>query len=69
MTAGFDFQRVLNPDPGVHSSLNLSGYLTPVGTSLALPTIQESDRTTNEEKKENLPPAAAPVEGTYYLVS
>ncbi|KAB7502770.1 Monocarboxylate transporter 12, partial [Armadillidium nasatum] len=37
-------KRVVNYDPGVHSHLNLSGYLTPAGTSLALPTIQEDDK-------------------------
>lgn len=32
---------MLNYDPGVHSHLNLSEYLTPTGTAIALPTIQE----------------------------
>lgn len=57
--------KVLNPDPGVHSHLNLSGYLTPVGTSLALPTIQEGvnpSEIAEETNKPDLLPAAAPHE-------
>lgn len=44
----------MNPDPGVHSHLNLSGYLTPVPTSLALPTIQETQGNTPPDKESPL---------------
>lgn len=40
-----------NADPGVHSHLNLSGYLTPVGTALVLPTIQETQGSTPPEQE------------------
>ncbi|KAL7644471.1 UNVERIFIED_CONTAM: hypothetical protein RMT77_005303 [Armadillidium vulgare] len=48
-------KRVVNYDPGVHSHLNLSGYLTPAGTSLALPTIQEGDKNSGsgDQQKSN----------------
>ncbi|XP_064118472.1 uncharacterized protein LOC135223692 isoform X4 [Macrobrachium nipponense] len=44
-------RRPRNADPGVHSQLNLSGYLTPVGTALALPTIQETQGSTPPEQE------------------
>ncbi|XP_045593400.1 monocarboxylate transporter 14 isoform X2 [Procambarus clarkii] len=61
-------RRAMNPDPGVHSHLNLSGYLTPVPTSLALPTIQETQGNTPPDQdsplaaseKENTPTSPNP---------
>ncbi|XP_068248337.1 uncharacterized protein [Palaemon carinicauda] len=44
-------RRPRNADPGVHSQLNLSGYLTPVGTALVLPTIQETQGSTPPEQE------------------
>ncbi|XP_037780744.1 uncharacterized protein LOC119577127 isoform X2 [Penaeus monodon] len=46
-----DPNREANADPGVHSHLNLSGYLTPVGTTLALPTIQETQGNTPPDQE------------------
>ncbi|XP_050701205.1 uncharacterized protein LOC126987842 isoform X1 [Eriocheir sinensis] len=50
----------MNPDPGVHSHLNLSGYLTPVPTSLTLPTIQETQGNTPPDKESPLAAADTP---------
>uniref|UniRef100_A0A0N7ZCA7 Major facilitator superfamily (MFS) profile domain-containing protein n=1 Tax=Scylla olivacea TaxID=85551 RepID=A0A0N7ZCA7_SCYOL len=60
----------MNPDPGVHSHLNLSGYLTPVSTNLALPTIQETQGSTPPDKESPLaaeadPPATSAVESSH----
>ena len=61
----------MNPDPGVHSHLNLSGYLTPVATNLALPTIQETQGSTPPDKESPLeeaavdPPATSAVESSH----
>ncbi|KAK7079334.1 hypothetical protein SK128_021138 [Halocaridina rubra] len=52
----------INADPGVHSHLNLSGYLTPAATALALPTIQETQGNTPPEKES--PVAASEKEDT-----
>ncbi|XP_069947319.1 monocarboxylate transporter 14-like isoform X2 [Cherax quadricarinatus] len=55
-------KRAMNADPGVHSHLNLSGYLTPVPTSLALPTIQETQGSTPPDQ--DSPLAASEKEST-----
>lgn len=47
-----------NPDPGVHSHLNLSGYLTPAATSLALPTIEENQGNTPPDQESPIAEAA-----------
>lgn len=48
------YQKAMNADPGVHSHLNLSGYLTPVPTSLTLPTIQETQGSTPPDQESPL---------------
>ncbi|XP_042218311.1 monocarboxylate transporter 14-like isoform X2 [Homarus americanus] len=47
-------KRAMNADPGVHSHLNLSGYLTPVSTNLVLPTIQETQGNTPPDQESPL---------------
>ncbi|XP_071516142.1 monocarboxylate transporter 14-like isoform X2 [Panulirus ornatus] len=47
-------KKAVNADPGVHSHLNLSGYLTPVPTSLTLPTIQETQGSTPPDQESPL---------------
>lgn len=49
--AQYSTMQEANADPGVHSHLNLSGYLTPVGTTLALPTIQETQGNTPPDQE------------------
>ncbi|KAK4293958.1 hypothetical protein Pmani_033383 [Petrolisthes manimaculis] len=52
-------KRGVNADPGVHSHLNLSGYLTPTATTLALPTIQETQGSTPPDQDSPISAAAA----------
>lgn len=53
-------KKAMNPDPGVHSHLNLSGYLTPAPTTLALPTIQETQGSTPPDRESPLAGAETP---------